>query len=196
MARAVVGPCEVELAWGVGQGRADARADQGVADLRSGGARGAVELFLSPVGTGPCFRRGDLRVGAEGDPGQLADHSRRQLDREVGDLLFGVVSGEADVEGREASRGVVQGSGDQARFERRKAAARAGLGFRPGDDLEGRGGGYRGSAAPGVEGGFGVIGAAAWWACQWRAGSLAEVQLEVGVGQLRAARWRSWSNGP
>ena len=91
----VVGAGEVDLAGGVGQRGADAGAGEGAADLGGGGAARAVELFLAAVGAGARRGGGDRRVRAEGDAGQLAGHARRQLDREVGDLLFGVGPGQS-----------------------------------------------------------------------------------------------------
>ena len=103
--RAVVGAGEVDLARGVGEGGADAGAGQGAADLGGGRAGGAVELFLAAVGAGAGGGGGDRGVGAEGDPGELAGDAGGQLDREVGDLLFGVGAGEIECRrGRSARR--------------------------------------------------------------------------------------------
>ena len=118
--RAVVGPCQVELARCVGKGGADSRSGQGVADFRCRRAGWAFELFGAAVDAGSCFRRCDRGIGAERYSRQLADHARGQLDREAGELLFCVGSEEAHVEGAEAPGGVVDRTRDQAGAEGRQ----------------------------------------------------------------------------
>ena len=64
---------EVDLAGGVGEDGADARADEGVADFARGGTRWF--CFLLRAALGACER--DVRFGAERDAGEVRGQARR-----------------------------------------------------------------------------------------------------------------------
>ena len=84
------------------------------------GSWGWLQLFLAAAFVFAGLGGGDRGVGAEGDAGELADHAGGQLDREVGDLLFGVLAGQVDVEGGVGAGGVVDRAGFEAGVEGRR----------------------------------------------------------------------------
>jgi hypothetical protein len=85
----------------------------------------------------PGFSLGYGRIRALCNSGKFAGNPRGELDREAGDLLFGVLAGDVGVEGAVGAGGVVLGAGFQIGVEGRDAAARARLAFGALGDLEG-----------------------------------------------------------
>ena len=93
---AVVGAGEVDLAGGV-----DLRTEPTPAptSVRPTGRRPGTKGWRAPGRRCLDLAAASAASGQTATPGELADQAGRQLDREVGELLFAVVAGEAEVKG-------------------------------------------------------------------------------------------------